>query len=148
MTEGNSEIMAAKHKKHVCEEPGCTETNTGEYTWPMVKLGERETIVLCHDHAIENGFCVWCMHFGAGSEEYDFSPMRGYHRDCYDELRYEVGDYDEEDEDEYGDYDFYPADWYRAGSAESELEPEETPREIYIGPGSENAAAETESEDE
>lgn len=53
-------------------------------------------------------------------------------------------DYDRAEEEtwdeEYDGWDYYPADWYRPGSAESELEPEETPREIYIGPGSEYAS--------
>lgn len=54
----------------------------------------------------------------------------------YDEAEFEDGD----------DWDFYGADWYYPGSATSEIEPVDTPREIYIGPGSENAADESESE--
>lgn len=45
--------------------------------------------------------------------------------------------YDEVDDEDDDPYDFYPAAWYDPGSGVSELEPEETPRETYIGPGSE-----------
>lgn len=44
---------------------------------------------------------------------------------------------DYEDDDEEGPYHFYNADWYDPDSGVSELEPEETPRQTYIGPGSE-----------
>jgi hypothetical protein len=123
---------------HQCEEENCTSTEAEAYIWPVTAPGEKEEVWFCHDHAIENGFCVWCRHFGAGSEDYDFSGHKGYHRECWDELRYEVGESDEdEDDDEYGDWDYYPANWNYPGSAVSELEPDDTPRDIYIGPGSE-----------
>jgi hypothetical protein len=117
---------------HKCEEEGCTSTQTEAFELPVVEPGEESVVWFCYEHAIENGFCIWCNHFGAGSEDYDFSGHKGFHRDCYEALQYETGELDEGD-----DWDYYPADWYRPGSAESELEPPETPREFYIGPGSE-----------
>lgn len=120
---------------HQCEYEGCTSTQTEAFEWPVVEPGEESEVWFCYEHAIENGFCIWCNHFGAGSEDYDFSGHRGFHRDCYEELRYEAGEYDEDEDDD--GWDYYPANWYREGSAESELEPEDTPRDIYIGPGSE-----------
>lgn len=124
---------------HKCEEENCTSMEAEQYEWPVTEPGEKSEVWFCYDHAIENGFCVWCHYFGAGSDDYDFSGHKGYHRECWDELRYEVGESDEDEYDDgYGDnWDYYPADWYRPGSAESELEPEDTPRDIYIGPGSE-----------
>lgn len=41
-------------------------------------------------------------------------------------------------------WDFYPAAWYDPKSSLSELEPDDTPRTRYIGPGSEYAGSEDE----
>lgn len=121
---------------HPCEHEGCNSTQTEAFHWPLTAPGEKAESWFCYEHAIENGFCIWCNNFGAGSEDYDFSGHKGFHHDCFEELRYETGELDDEDED--GDsWDYYPANWYRPGSALSALEPEDTPREIYIGPGSE-----------
>lgn len=77
---------------HVCEEAGCASTDTDEYRWFTFDADQPQTTWLCYDHAITNGFCVWCQTFGAGSDDYDFSGHRGYHRDCWDELRAEAGE--------------------------------------------------------
>lgn len=121
---------------HCCEEEGCQSFLTTEYHWLFAPPGEPKTIWLCGEHAVENGFCLWCRNFAAGSEDYDFSPLKGYHRDCYDELRAELGeDIVDGDED---DWDFYyPAPWFDPASPVSELEPPDTPTHRYIGPGSE-----------
>lgn len=123
--------------EHECEEQGCTSTDTEVYHWLFVKPGEPETSWYCYDHAIESGFCVWCRNFGAGGEDYDFSGHPGYHGECFEELRYDIGEYDEDEEfeDDFG-FDYYE-DWYDPKSPLSEIEPEDTPRTKYIGPGSE-----------
>lgn len=86
---------------HDCEHEGCTSLGAEEYQWPG-EVDGKTSIWLCSEHAVETGFCLWCGHFGSGSEEYDFSPAKGYHRDCWDEFRYEAGEIDDED-----DYDEY-----------------------------------------
>lgn len=45
--------------------------------------------------------------------------------------------WDDVEGDEYDGWDNYPEDWYDAKSPVSEIEPPETPRMKYIGPGSE-----------
>lgn len=123
---------------HQCEEDGCESAETEFFYYFMTKPGEPEGAWMCREHAAIS-WCLWCHHFGAGSEEFDFSGHPGYHRECWQELLYEVGESD--DEDDYDDaWDYYPADWYDPSSPVSEIEPEETPREIYIGPGSEFGA--------
>lgn len=125
---------------HVCEHAGCTSADTDEYRIYTFESSEPLTEWLCFDHAITNGFCVWCQTFGAGSDDYDFSGHRGYHRDCWDELRAEAGE-DIEDSDDEAEWDGweYPAAWYDPDSPVSALEPDDTPRSHYIGPGSEYA---------
>jgi hypothetical protein len=96
---------------HECEEESCTSIEAREYHWLVVEPGESDVVWYCDDHAAEAGFCLWCGHFGAGSEEYDFSRHKGYHRDCFEEMRYDVGDFDEEEDwyDDpygYGDEDY------------------------------------------
>lgn len=81
---------------HKCEHEGCASLDTAEYHWPG-EVNGRTTIWLCADHAVETGFCLWCGHFGAGDEEYDHSPARGFHRDCWDEARFETGEIDDQD---------------------------------------------------
>lgn len=126
---------------HQCEHEGCVSVQTELFHYPVIEPGDPPESWFCYEHAIESGFCIWCNHFGAGSDEYDFSGHKGFHRECYEELRYEVGESDEDEDDDA--WDNYPANWYRPGSAESALEPEDTPREIYIGPGSEYEQAGT-----
>lgn len=84
-----------------CDYEGCPSLGAEMYQWPGEVDGST-TIWLCDEHAVEYGFCLWCGHFGAGCDDYDFSPVKGYHRDCYDELRYELGEV--EDDDQYEDY--------------------------------------------
>src|SRR5687768_7902714 len=88
---------------HVCEEEGCDSTEVAEYH-NYYADEPHQVAWLCDVHATEAGYCLWCTHFRAGTEEYDFSPVRGYCRDCLDEIRYEAGEYDDDDyEDDYGD---------------------------------------------
>lgn len=124
------------NQQHMCEHEGCVSIETQEYhnSWAEPAITEW----LCYDHAIEGGYCLWCQNFAAGSEDYDFSHFRGgavgYHVECFQELREETGEFEIEDGYE---WDMYGASWFDPDSGVSELEPEDTPRETYIGPGSE-----------
>lgn len=131
---------------HQCEHEGCTSARTEAFYWPVVEPGEKDDVWFCYEHAIENGFCIWCNHFGAGSDDYDFSGHRGFHRDCYEALQHETGELDDE-YDEGDDWDYYPTDWNYPDSAVSEIEPEDTARDIYIGPGSEYEQGESDEGD-
>jgi len=57
---------------------------------------------LCTTCAAQNGFCIICGSFCAGTEDYDFSPITGICGQCVEELRYENGEFDEPDD--YFDY--------------------------------------------
>ena len=91
---------------HVCEHDDCTSTETQQFVYP---IGDESTW-LCDDHIADGGFCIGCHHFCAGTEDYDFSPLPGWCGECYDELRYETGEYD--DDDDYGIWDYYPHNWH------------------------------------
>lgn len=132
--------MASEQTKetHVCEGENCTITETYHCInqWLDADDPDYETW-LCGDHAIEAGFCLWCGYLGIGGEDYDFSGVKGYHRECLDEIRAETGEDDEFDDftmDDWGWGD-YPNSWYD-GSSLAELEGDE-PTHTYIGPGSE-----------
>lgn len=116
--------------KRQCEHSGCSETDIQQYSW-AVPVNGRSTVWLCLEHAIKTGFCVWCQTFGAGAEDYDFSPMEGYHHECYNELRAELGELDD-DYDEDGAWDFYPAGWYDPDM--DVADDGDTPTHTYIGP--------------
>ena len=130
---------------HQCEHENCESTDTDFYYYFMPDPGEPEGAWVCYEHAVDS-WCVWCSHWGAGSEDFDFSGHRGYHRECWDELRYETGESDDDEDDDWDEYDGwdYNASWNDPGSSTSDIEPEDTPRQTYIGPGSEYGANEDE----
>lgn len=97
---------------HECEAENCTSTETQEY---HNGFADPEIIEwLCTEHAIDNGYCLMCQNFGAGSEDYDFSEFRGghkgYHVECWNDLRADAGEFDDEDDE--GWYDPYTEGWY------------------------------------
>lgn len=53
-----------------------------------------------------------------------------------------------EDEDDGYEFDMYASPWVDRSSGLTELEPEETPREAYIGPGSEESVGDIYPTDE
>lgn len=122
--------MSENAIKHQCEEASCTSTETEQYFYFMAKPGEADSTWLCAEHVIGSGFCLWCHQWGAGSEDFDFSPMEGYHRECYDELRYECGETDDDDEWDHV-WDYYPANWY---DEDVPVPDDEDDPLIYIGP--------------
>ncbi len=65
----------------------------------------------CAEHATAAGFCSGCGHFAAGVESFDFSPVAGLCAECLDDLRGELGEYDDGDEyDDYDEQDYYDDD--------------------------------------
>ena len=56
----------------------------------------------CFKHALKSGFCVGCGGFFAGVESFDFSEHEGWCDDCYDDLKWDMGE-----GEEYGDMDYY-----------------------------------------
>lgn len=94
--------------EHKCDE--CDSMDATEYVnqWTRGDKDEAGNELdgiewLCDEHAIEAGFCLGCHYFCAGMESYDFSPIKGYCGDCVEELRYEAGEYDGDDDEFYGD---------------------------------------------
>lgn len=102
--------MTHEHEQHICEEDGCLSPETQEYTWPVAEPGTPDTVWYCAIHAVDAGFCYGCHHFCAGTEDYDFSPVQGYCGQCLDELRYETGEYDDDENDD--TWDYYPHSWH------------------------------------
>lgn len=122
---------------HQCEHEGCKATETAAYHNQWEELtpdGKWQEEWYCDEHAVQNGFCLGCTYLRAGTEDYDFSPIKGWCGECVDELRSEAGEYVDDDLDFGWDY---AADWYDPDSPVSELEPPETPTVRWIGPGSE-----------
>lgn len=116
----------------MCEHEGCISIETQEC---HNGFAEPEIVEwLCAEHAVENGYCLYCQNFAAGSEDYDFSAYRGghegYHASCWNDLRADAGEFDEDDEDF---YDPYADGWY---DPDMDFENEEG-NGVDIGPGSE-----------
>lgn len=113
--------------QHMCEHEHCISIETQEYHNP-----DGTTEWLCFDHAIANGFCVWCQNFGAGEERFNFSEyhggQRGYHPECWQEFAYETGE--DEDDDPYN-FTPYLEGWY---DPDMDFENEES-NGVDIGPG-------------
>lgn len=122
-------------KTYICEHEDCGSDVTMPFKWPVVEPGMQSPIWLCSEHAAEYGFCPMCLYFVLGSDDDRTLAHNGVCVECLDTLRYEMGEADD-DWDEYDGWD-YNASWNDSGSPTSELEPEDTPRDIYIGPGSE-----------
>lgn len=120
------------NEQHMCEHEGCISIETQEC---HNGFAEPEIVEwLCAEHAVENGYCLYCQNFAAGSEDYDFSAYRGghegYHASCWNDLRADAGEFDEDDEDF---YDPYADGWY---DPDMDFENEEG-NGVDIGPGSE-----------
>lgn len=69
-----------------CDREGCPNTECNVYTYPVPVDGKTIQEFLCDEHASEAGFCPGCGWFGLGSDEYDFSPVKGWCSQCVDEL--------------------------------------------------------------
>ncbi|OGU61661.1 MAG: hypothetical protein A2V66_15580 [Ignavibacteria bacterium RBG_13_36_8] len=57
----------------------------------------------CYKHAETSGFCLGCGYFLAGTEAFDSSTIKGYCQECIDEINYDLGvpDPNEEYDPEY-----------------------------------------------
>jgi len=71
----------------------------------------------CYDHAIDSGFCTGCGYFCSGTEDFDFSKVKGMCGQCVEDLEYDLGIGEEYGDMEY--YDDYAHDF-------SEKQPQET----------------------
>jgi len=100
----NWEIPEEKEEDiHICENEGCSHKGfacrlDGDYDEQTKTFGEDQIEYLCCEHAKEQGYCMGCGEFiaGTGMEFHN----NGYCDNCYDEIRS-----DTMDEDEYDDYD-------------------------------------------
>lgn len=87
-----------EHINHPCDVEGCANK-----AWPGWSVfGDPEPLGwVCDEHAYEQGFCPVCHNYLAGSESFDFSPVKMC-VDCYEEMQIEMGEMDEEfDEEEW-----------------------------------------------
>lgn len=87
-----------------CDHEGCRETSTIDCRIYHGK-GEETRENLCWQHAIDAGYCPGCGNFWAGTEYFDFN-LGGAHmcQDCTDTFKYELGEYDDEEFDDWGDF--------------------------------------------
>jgi hypothetical protein len=92
------------HDEHrqPCEHEDCT-IQTGQSCYMRWTDMEPESWY-CAPHAQENGFCINCGLFSAGTEDFDFSPV-GLCGSCNQMLEDEFGDAFEDDELQDDDYD-------------------------------------------
>jgi len=72
------------------------------YTYPVEVDGKILTTFLCDNCAAEEGFCPCCGYFVLGSSDDYTLSGHGLCAECLEELRIELGEYDEQD-DYYGD---------------------------------------------
>lgn len=59
------------------------------------------TTKLCPDCMENSGFCLRCGNYSAGIESFDFSDMPGYCSYCRDEIKSDLGEYDDDEYDGY-----------------------------------------------
>lgn len=85
-----------------CEFEGCTSTETEHYDYPVWD-DEPAAAWLCWEHADKSGFCPSCGYFVAGSGD-DHKNGTALCGECYDELAYETGEYDDQEDDDETDY--------------------------------------------
>lgn len=60
---------------------------------------EDGTVILCGEHAAEEGYCCCCGQFSSGMTSFDFTHP-GYCDNCYDQVVADTGE-DDGDDDEY-----------------------------------------------
>lgn len=60
----------------------------------------------CYDHAITSGFCMGCGYFCSGTEDFDFSKVKGLCGQCVEDLEYDLG-IEEFPGECFGDMDYY-----------------------------------------
>jgi hypothetical protein len=84
-------------KKHKCMEKGCNSTDTIK-----CRLLDPDTnddyiyYYYCSEHCHKNGFCWYCGEFWGGIELFDFSKT-GLCCNCIDEVKQDLGEYDEDE---------------------------------------------------
>jgi len=84
--------------KHICSD--CNAEGWQHFTMPdFGDPGKDQDFHFCGEHAQKSGFCLGCGYFCGGVESFDFSEMPGYCSDCVDEIKGNMGFYDE-------DYDY------------------------------------------
>lgn len=80
-----------------CQRDGC-HADASIYTAYNSDTNQEDRLTLCTEHAVELGFCAGCGYMVAGIEEHIFSMASlGLCAECMDELRAEMGEFDEDD---------------------------------------------------
>lgn len=86
----------------VCEK--CGYTDSIKCTIWGLGDGEDDTVtILCGKHAADEGYCCCCGEFCSGMTSFDFHHP-GYCDNCYDEVKRNFGD--DDDDDGYASYHF------------------------------------------
>lgn len=83
-----------------CEEKDCnkTENLTECRIYGDETVIEKDIIYhFCTDHAYKNGFCYICGDFFGGIESFEFNNPSQLCENCLDDLKCELGEYDDED---------------------------------------------------
>ena len=83
---------------HKCEFEGCTSTETEQYNYPTQNDEPQLSEWLCWEHADKQGFCPSCGYFVAGSGDENWNGGSLCY-ECHQELAYEIGEYDDDEED-------------------------------------------------
>lgn len=88
-----------------CQHPGCEKTEGLTACFYPDNESEEANAIYCTDHTFEHGFCYCCEQFWGGVESFEFATsfggIKGLCENCTDELRAELDEDDEDDEDLY-----------------------------------------------
>lgn len=98
-------VTGEEPQTHMCMQEGCTCLDVTECYLPESDFGKPDEF-FCAAHARENGYCVSCGVFSAGIESFEVSRT-GLCEHCEDELRCELGEYDDDEYDDSMDFGWY-----------------------------------------
>ena len=97
----------------LCEEYGCLMEGIVECYLPPITMEDGHlskdqppTEHFCQYHAYKNGFCSLCGDFWGGIESFEFDNPQRLCENCLDQLKTELGEYDDDEEDMYGELDY------------------------------------------
>ena len=102
-------LRKIKRKLNRCDE--CWKKAEYHFEFPALSEEDAKNPTFnycCYDHAINSGFCMGCGYFCAGTEDFDFSKVKGMCGQCVEDLEYDLGIHpDQLDAEFYGSMDYY-----------------------------------------
>lgn len=91
-----------------CQHPDCESTNVRECFYPTESGVTENSEYYCTKHAGEHGFCYLCGQLWGGVETFEFAVIyggiEGVCENCEAELREDLDDWQEDEDDYFTDY--------------------------------------------